>query len=116
MTLSLVAESWISLSIAILFGVLGTIFMKLSQGLQKFKPACFTAVFYTISFIALTFAMKYLDLSVVYAVWSGVGTLLVAAIGILHFNESISVKKVFFLLLIIIGVIGIHLNNGLSSF
>lgn len=114
MNLSLIADSWISLSIAIVFGVLGTISMKLSHGLQKLKPALFTALFYTISFIALTFAMKYLDLSVVYAVWSGVGTLLVASIGILYFNESISIKKVIFLLLIVIGVIGIHLNNGLS--
>lgn len=114
MNLSPIAESWISLSIAILFGVLGTLSMKLSHGFQNARPALFTAIFYTISFIALTFAMKYLDLSVVYAVWSGVGTILVATIGILHFNESISMRKGFFLLLIVIGVIGIHLNHGLS--
>lgn len=114
MKFSLMIDSWISLGIAIVFGVLGTISMKLSHGLQKFRPALCVAIFYTISFIALTFAMNYIELSVVYAVWSGVGTLLVAAVGILHFNESLSVKKIIFLLLIVIGVIGIHLSDGLS--
>lgn len=114
MNTSLIADSWILLSIAIIFGVLGTIFMKLSHGLRYPKPAFYTAIFYTISFIALTFAMKYIELSVVYAVWSGVGTILVATIGILYFKESVSLKKIFFLLLIVIGVIGIHLNHGLT--
>lgn len=114
MKMSLVADSWISLVIAILFGVLGTMSMKLSHGLQKLKPTFFVGLFYLISFVALTFAMKYIELSVVYAVWSGVGTLLMTMIGFFYFNESISGKKIIFLTLIIIGVIGIHLSNGFT--
>jgi small multidrug resistance pump len=111
---SLALDSWFSLSVAILFGVLGTIFMKKSHGLQYLKPAILMAIFYVISFVGLTFAMKYIELSVVYAVWSGVGTILVATVGILHFNESLSFKKVIFLLLIVVGVIGIHFNHGFT--
>lgn len=114
MKISLLADSWISLAIAIVFGVLGTISMKLSHGLQKVKPTIYLAIFYTISFIALTFAMKHIELSVVYAVWSGVGTVLVATIGIFYFHESVSLRKIIFLALIVIGVIGIHLSDGLS--
>lgn len=106
-------DSWISLGIAIVFGVLGTISLKLSHGIHKSRAAIFLAIFYFISFVALTFAMKHLDLSIVYAVWSGVGTILVAAVGIVYFHESVSAKKIFFLLLIVIGVIGIHLSDGI---
>ena len=114
MTFSTMTNSWISLLIAILFGVMGTISMKLSHGLKYKKPIIYLAIFYLISFVALTFAMKHIELSVVYAVWSGVGTVLVASIGIIYFNESISIQKVIFLMLIVIGVIGIHLTDGLS--
>lgn len=107
MNLTLV-EGWICLSIAILFGVLGTVAMKLSVGLQKLKPTLLLIIFYTIAFIAMTFALKYIELSVLYAVWSGVGTLLVAIIGMLYFNESLSMRKIIFLFLIVLGVIGIH--------
>ncbi|HEX4044496.1 MAG TPA: multidrug efflux SMR transporter [Gammaproteobacteria bacterium] len=107
-------NGWLCLSIAILFGVLGTSALKLSHGLTKIKPVLCLSVFYSISFTALTFAMKYIELSVVYAIWSGVGTALVAFIGILHFKESVSVKKIGFLTLIIVGVIGIHLADGLA--
>lgn len=108
MMMSPLTDGWISLIIAIVFGVLGTFAMKLSHGLQHVKPTLLLIIFYLISFIALTFAMNHIELSIVYAVWSGVGTLLMAAIGVLHFHESLSLKKIIFLILIIIGVIGVH--------
>lgn len=111
---AILMNSWVSLLIAILFGVMGTISMKLSHGLRRIKPIILLIIFYTISFVALTLAMKHIELSVVYAVWSGVGTVLVAGIGILYFNESISLQKIIFLALIVIGVIGIHLTDGLT--
>lgn len=114
MNFSIITESWFSLAIAIAFGVVGTLLMKLSHGLQYPKPAFGSIFFYAISFTALTFAIKHIDLSIVYAVWSGVGTVLVATIGVLYFKESISLKKIFFLFLIVLGVIGIHLNNAVS--
>lgn len=106
-------NSWYCLIAAILFGVLGTISLKLSHGLQKLKPSISLAIFYSISFVALTLSLQGIDISIVYAVWSGVGTLLVAVIGVLLFKESISFKKVISLLLIILGVLGIHLANVL---
>lgn len=109
---SLIMHSWILLFIAIITGALGTIFMKLSHGLQRFKPSVYLAFFYTISFIALTFAIKYIDLSTVYAVWSGLGTVFVSAIGIFYFKESVSIKKIIYLALIVIGVIGMHLSES----
>lgn len=109
--MAIILQSWFALSIAIVFGVCGTISMKLSHGLSQFKPVVCLVLFYGISFVALTFAIKHIDLSVVYAVWSGIGTFLVAIIGILFFNESVSFKKFVYLSLIIIGVIGIHFSD-----
>jgi small multidrug resistance pump len=114
MKLSLLADSWISLLIAIIFGVGGTICMKLSHGLTQAKYVAYLCIFYAISFVALTFAMQYIELSVVYAVWSGVGTVLVATIGIMYFNESVSTRKILFLALIVLGIIGIHLSDSFS--
>lgn len=111
MKLNSLTTSWICLAIAIIFGVFGTIAMKKSHGLQNIKPTIYLAIFYAISFIALTLAMQHIELSIVYAVWSGVGTILIATIGIIHFHESISIKKTFFLMLIVIGVIGIHISD-----
>lgn len=111
MTISLMVDSWVALAIAILTSVFGTIAMKLSQGLRKAGPAVCLAIFYILSFVALTFAMQSIDLSVVYAIWSGVGTVLVYAIGVIYFKESISLKKAFYISLIVIGVTGIHLGD-----
>lgn len=115
MNLALLLESWLSLGVAIVFGVLGTISMKLSHGLQKPKPTIALIIFYIISFIGMTYAMKSIQLSIVYAVWSGVGTVLVALVGILYFNELLSARKIFFLSLIVLGVIGIHFGDGIAS-
>jgi small multidrug resistance pump len=94
--------SWFYLVAAILFGVFGTLCLKLSGGLQKWKPTLSLSIFYLISFVALTLALQGIDMSIVYAVWSGVGTVLVAIVS--HFVIS--------LLLIVIGVFGIHLTNA----
>lgn len=103
---------WLYLLIAIPFGVLGTVSMKLSDGLSKWKPSVSIFVFYLISFIALTLALQGLEMSVVYAIWSGVGTILVAIMGVLVFGESLSVRKVISLLFIVIGALGIYLGYG----
>jgi len=111
----MLSDSWICLLIAIFFGVLGTVSMKLSEGLKKLKPSVSLVIFYFFSFFALTLAIKGIDLSIVYAVWSGVGTVFVAIIGVFMFKESISLRKIVSLLLVVAGVIGIHLTNASFS-
>lgn len=107
-----IINSWLSLLLAIIFGVLGTISMKLSNGFHVRKHVWGVAIFYVLSFVALTFAIKYIQLSVVYAVWSGLGMVIVSAVGMTYFGERVSGKKIFFLLVIILGVIGLHCTDG----
>ena len=102
---------WLYLAGAILFEVAGTTSMKLSNGFTKLTPSILIFVFYAISFVSLTFAVKKIDVSVSYAIWSGVGTALIALIGVYYFKESMTPLKLFSLVLIILGVIGLNLQE-----
>lgn len=104
-------HSWLLLTAAILFEVAGTTAMKLSDGFTKLLPSTLLVVFYLLSFTALTFTLKKMDISVAYAVWSAAGTALIATIGIVFFKETLNAVKVGSLLLIIVGVIGLHMSN-----
>ena len=104
--------TWLYLILAILLEVSGTTCMKLSEGFTKTVPSILLFIFYTLSFGALTLALKKLDVSVAYAVWSGMGTALIATIGVLWFKEPVTALKLISLALIIIGVVGLNLSGG----
>ena len=103
---------WGWLLVAIFFEVAGTTSLKISHGLTKLIPSICTFVFYGISFCALAFSLKKLDIGIAYAIWSGIGTAAIACIGIFYFGESVSLLKIISFILIIIGVIGLRIANG----
>lgn len=103
--------SWIYLLLAIICEVSGTTCMKLSKGFTKMLPSILIFIMYGFSLILLTKAIKKIDISVAYAIWSGLGTALIAAIGILWFKEPIGIIKIISLVLIIVGVIGLRLST-----
>ena len=86
--------------------------MKLSDGFTKLLPSILMFVFYAASFAVLTLALKKIDVSVAYAVWAGMGTALIAAIGMLYFKEPFSALRVLSILLIIAGVVGLNLSGA----
>ncbi len=89
----------------------GTTALKLSQGFSRLAPSLVVVVSYCLSFYLLSLTLKKMEVGVVYAIWSAVGTALIATIGILWFNEPISVLKIGSLALIILGVIGLNLSG-----
>ena len=97
--------------IAILFEVSGTTCMKISDGLTKLVPTLFIFFFYGLSFTFLSLALRVLPISVTYAIWSAIGTALISVIGVIWFGESMSAIKLVSLLLIIIGVVGLHFSQ-----
>jgi small multidrug resistance pump len=103
---------WLYLLAAIILEVCGTTCMKLSDGFKKPTPSTLMWVFYVLSFIVLTYAIKQIEIGVAYAIWAGLGTALIATIGIVWFNESVSAMKMVSLALIIIGIAGLHLAGG----
>ena len=104
--------SWLFLLVAIIFEVAGTTSMKLSDGFTKLVPSILMFLFYILSLVALTYALKKIDVSIAYAIWAGVGTALIAVIGIYHFKEPATLLKIGSIGLIIIGVVGLHLSSS----
>lgn len=104
------ALTYFYLLLAIVLEVAGTTSMKLSDGFSKVGPSIFIFVFYVLSFSFLTMSLKRLEVSFAYAVWSGLGTMLIALIGMMYFNEPMTAIKMFSLLLIIVGVVGLRLG------
>jgi len=86
--------------------------MKLSDGLSNLKFAAIILVFYLLSLILLSLALKEIEVGVAYAVWSGIGIALIAIIGILFFQESMSTEKLAFIVLIIVGAIGLNISGA----
>lgn len=103
---------WLLLATAILLEVAGTTSMKFSEGFTRLLPSVLLFVFYAASFTLLTMALRRIEVSVAYAIWSGVGTALISVIGFIYFQETVSVLKIVSILLIIIGVVGLNLEGG----
>jgi len=103
--------NWLLLIVAIIFEVSGTTSMKLSRGFTRTLPTVFMFVFYGIGLTLMNLVLKRLDVGVVYAVWSGLGTALIALIGILWFKEPVTAVKLISITLIIFGVIGLNLGG-----
>jgi small multidrug resistance pump len=101
-------QAWLVLSGAIVLEVAGTTCMRLSEGFTRLTPSVLIFVFYAGSFALNTMVIKVLGLSIVYAVWSGVGTVLTALIGYLYFKEPATALKMMSAGLIVLGVIGLH--------
>ena len=102
------------LLLAISLEVSGTVSMKLSEGFSRLGPTLAMAVFYLLSLSCLTLALRQIELGMAYAIWSGMGTALVAVIGFYWFQEQVTWGKLASIAMIIFGVIGLHLSANSS--
>ena len=105
--------NWIYLLSAIVLEVGGTLSLKFSDGLVKRGPVLLMVLLYGLSFFAFSHALKHMEVGTAYAIFSALGTALMASVGILWFNEPATVLRIISLFLIILGVIGLNLNFGL---
>ena len=100
------------LALAILSEGAGTTSLKLSQGFTKLIPSIAVVIFYGLSFVLLSLTLKRMQVGVVYAIWSAVGTALIATIGVIWFKEPLTAIKIGSIALIILGVIGLNLGGA----
>ena len=84
-------------------------FMKLSDGFRNKKYTVLTFLTVFLGIFLLSNATKVLPLGVAYAVWTGLGSLFAVFFGIILFKESRDAKKLFFICLVVAGVIGLRL-------
>lgn len=106
------SPNWLYLFAAILFEVAGTMSMKYSEGFTRLLPSVMIFVCYAIAFTFVTFAIRKIEISVAYTVWSGVGVTLVALIGILYFGEQANALKLASIAMVIAGVVGLRISAG----
>lgn len=102
--------AWMFLAAAIVAEVTATTALARSDGFTRTAPVIITIIGYLTAFTSLGFALKGIPASVAYAVWAGVGTALVATIGIALFGEPISTTRIVGISLVIAGVVAINLQ------
>lgn len=95
---------YIELTLAIVGEVIGTNFMKASNGFTKLLPTGVTIIAYLACFFFLAQSLKTVNLSVAYATWGGVGIILTTLVAVFYWHESVSVPELVGIVLIIIGV------------
>jgi len=102
--------AWINLFVAGLFEVVWATAMKYSEGFTKPLSSAITLVAMFISIFFLSQALKTLPVGTGYAVWTGIGAVGTALMGILLFGESREIARVLFIFLIITGIAGLKLT------
>ena len=103
--------AWLYLFIAGVFETAWAIGLKYSAGFTKVGPSAFTVVAMMVSLYLLALALRTIPVGTGYAVWTGIGTVGAAILGILLFNESREIARILCILLIVAGIIGLKLTS-----
>jgi small multidrug resistance pump len=105
-------KPYLFLIVAVLFETFGTTCLQASQQFTRLLPSIGVALGFAGSFYMLTLTLKYMPLGIVYAFWSGLGIILITAIGVVVFRQSVDLAAVIGMALIIAGILVIHLFSN----
>lgn len=98
-------RGYMTLSIAIFSEIIGTAMLKMSDGFSNLLPSIGVIIGFGIAFYCLSLSLRDLPLSLAYAIWSGVGTVLTAVIGIIIWGDSFNTLTAVGIILIVGGVV-----------
>jgi small multidrug resistance pump len=102
-------QPWLFLFGAIAAEVIGTTALKATHGFTRLAPSLVVVVAYALAFYLLSRTMQTIPMSISYAVWSGVGIVLITLIGYVVYHQSLDLPALIGLGLILAGVLVIHL-------
>ena len=102
-------RAWVYLAIAIIAEVIGTSALKASMGFTRPGPTAVVVVGYGVAFYFLSLTLQTLPVGVTYAIWSGVGIVLIALFAWLAYGQTLDLPAVIGLTLIIAGVVVLNL-------
>jgi multidrug transporter EmrE-like cation transporter len=102
---------WVLLGLAIALEVFGVSFLKMSDGFNKPVWGSLSIASYIVCFICMAPILKVLPVSVIYAIWSGVGIAVITLISVFIFKQSLDTLQVFFIALIAVGAIGLQVTS-----
>lgn len=100
---------WLYLAVAGLFECGWAVGLKFTDGFSRPLPSLLTGLAMAVSLWLLSLAMKSIPIGTAYAVWTGIGAVGVAIMGMVLFGESRDILRILCLLLIISGIIGLKL-------
>jgi len=103
---------WIYLLLAITFEVMATLSIKQATLGNTYMWSAIIAVLYFISFSFVYYATKHIEIGTVYAIWAGMGTVLIVLLGWLIFKEDMNIYKIVGVLSIVFGVVLLKLQAG----
>ena len=106
---------WLTLGAAVVAEVVATSALKASAGFTRLVPTLVVAVGYGLAFWQLSLTLRSIPVGVAYAVWSGIGTVLIALVGWLVFGQRLDAWAVLGMALIVAGVLVMNLVSGTSS-
>jgi len=106
---------YLYLMAAVLAETIGTTALQASQQFTRLLPSVIVVVAYAASFFLMSLTLKYMPVGIVYAIWSGLGIVLIAAIGFIVFGQRIDLPAIAGMGMIIAGILVIHLFSSSSS-
>lgn len=104
--------NWIYLGIAGLLEIAWAIGLKYTEGWTRLVPSLVTGVLMIASFYFLSLAVKTLPIGTAYAVWTGIGTVGAAILGMILFDEPRDALRIVFIALIIAGIAGLKATSA----
>lgn len=107
--------TYIYLAIAILAEVIGTAALKSSDGFSRLGPSLVTAAGYGIAFYFLSLTLRSLPIGIAYAIWSGVGIVLISAVAWLFLGQKLDMPAMLGMSLIVAGVVVINVFSNVSA-
>ncbi|MDD3311224.1 multidrug efflux SMR transporter [Pseudodesulfovibrio sp.] len=107
---TLLRDCWVQLYSAIALELGGTLAVKYSEGFSRLIPSACVIGLYSASFFIMSQAVKKIELGVAYAIWSGVGIIATSVLGVILFNESITLRKFISVAIILVGVVSLNLT------
>ena len=106
---------YLYLAIAVAFEAIGTSAMQASQQFTRLWPSVLVVVGYAISFYFMALTLRFMPVGIVYALWSGLGIILIALIGYAVFGQKLDLPAIAGLGLIIAGIVVIQLFSNATA-
>lgn len=104
--------AWLYLLVAGLLEVAWAVGLKYTEGFTRLWPSVWTGAALVLSMVMLAAAVRTLPLGTAYAIWTGIGAVGTAALGIVLFGESASAARLACVGLIVAGLVGLKLTSG----
>ncbi len=101
-------KTYLLLFIAIAFEIIATSALKASEQFSKPWPSLLTVIGYATAFYFLSLSLNKLNLGIAYAIWSGVGIIMISVVGLFLFKQKLDLPAVIGIILIVCGVVVIN--------